>query len=85
MDHAQLLIEIWRLDSGRHVPLSIVDVDVPSDEERLGELDQLHRDEQGNRHHIREKKDPSEESLEEHAEILVPLPLAVYSGIVLEL
>lgn len=56
------------MHTGRHVPLGVVDVDIPSDEHGLGKLDHFNGDKQRDWYHVREQEDPGEESLQEDNE-----------------
>jgi len=62
---AELLVKVNRLHLRRHIFIHAVDVGVPHDHESLAGVDDLYRDEQADRDHIREQQDPSAEYLEE--------------------
>mgnify|MGYP007058524872 CR=1 FL=1 len=58
VDHAELLVQVGRLDARRQVPLRVVNVDVPGDEESLRHVDRLKCDEKWDRDEVHERYKP---------------------------
>ena len=71
---SQLLVQVGRLNASRHISISVVDVDVPRNENGLCKFDDFHSDEEGDRNHISEEQDPGEERFEEYLNIGIPSP-----------
>ena len=68
VNSSEFLIQIWGLDLGGHVFISIIDLPVPLDHSCLNKLDGFKCHDHGNRHHIDEKDKPEGEFSDEATE-----------------
>ena len=70
----KLFIEVGGLYSSWHVSFSVVDIDIPCYEHRLGKFYDFHGNKERDWNHISEQKDPREENFEKDLEVNVPIP-----------
>ena len=73
-DLTEFFVEVAGLHPRRHIPISVINVNVPCNEHGLCEFDYFNRDEQRYWNHVGKQQYPSEECFKENLDVGVPGP-----------